>query len=179
MADDDAQSIPAPPESAPAPEVAPAEPAADIAPSDPAPAPPTAENEPVPEISEPEARPSPSTPVSQPPASPADKEPRHWTDADRAKAAAVHHQQTEAELAKIVEFAKKTGAVVTVEEHQIHGGLGGAVAEVLAKHFPVPMEFIGMKDTFGESGSPTELIEKYGMGVKDIKHAVHRVMKRK
>ncbi|MEK7507459.1 MAG: transketolase C-terminal domain-containing protein [Patescibacteria group bacterium] len=80
---------------------------------------------------------------------------------------------------KIVELAKKCGAVVTVEEHQIHGGLGGAVAEVLAKHFPVPMEFVGLRDTFGESGSPAELIEKYGLGVKDIKHAVHMAIKRK
>ncbi len=80
---------------------------------------------------------------------------------------------------KIVELAKKTGAIVTVEEHQIQGGLGGAVAEVLAKHFPVPMEFIGMQDTFGESGAPAELIQKYGLGVKDIVHAVRKVIKRK
>lgn len=80
---------------------------------------------------------------------------------------------------KIIELTKKIGAVVTVEEHQITGGLGGAVAEVLAKHCPAPMEFIGMQNTFGESGPPTELIEKYGMGVKDIKAAVKRVIKRK
>ncbi len=80
---------------------------------------------------------------------------------------------------KIVELAKKTGAVVTVEEHQIHGGLGGAVAEVLAKHFPVPIEFVGMNNTFGESGAPAELIEKYGLGVKDVKRAVYRAIKRK
>ncbi len=80
---------------------------------------------------------------------------------------------------KIVEMAKKCGAVVTVEEHSIVGGLGSAVSEVLAKNFPVPMEFIGMKDCFGESGQPEELIEKYGMGVDDIKKAVKRVIKRK
>lgn len=80
---------------------------------------------------------------------------------------------------KIVEFAKKYKAVVTVEEHQISGGLGGAVAELLAKAAPTPMEFIGMKDTFGESGEPIELIEKYGMGVKDIKSAIKKVIKRK
>lgn len=79
----------------------------------------------------------------------------------------------------IAELAKKIGAVVTVEEHQIIGGLGGAVAEVLAKHEPVPMEFVGMQDTFGESGKPQELIEKYGMGVKDIKDAVKKVLRRK
>lgn len=80
---------------------------------------------------------------------------------------------------KIIELAKKTGAVVTVEEHQISGGLGGAVAEVLARHFPAPMEFVGLHDTFGESGLPAQLLEKYGMGVKDIKTAVKKVIKRK
>lgn len=79
----------------------------------------------------------------------------------------------------ILEAAKKTDAVVTVEEHQIAGGLGGAVAELLAAHHPVPIEFVGMKDTFGESGPPSALIEKYGMGVKDIVHAVKNVLKRK
>ncbi|MBI2035662.1 MAG: transketolase family protein [Candidatus Liptonbacteria bacterium] len=79
----------------------------------------------------------------------------------------------------IVYWAKKTKAVVSVEEHQILGGLGGAIAELLAKHEPAPMEFIGMKDIFGESGSPNELIEKYGMGVKDIVRAVKKVIRRK
>ncbi len=80
---------------------------------------------------------------------------------------------------KIIELAKKYGAVVTVEEHNVLGGLGGAVAEVLAKHCPTPMEFIGMQNIFGESGSPDELIEKYGMGAKSIKEAVKKVIKRK
>lgn len=80
---------------------------------------------------------------------------------------------------KIVELAKKARAVVTVEEHSVIGGLGGAVAEVLAKHFPAPMEFVGMQDTFGESGKAAELIEKYGMGVKDVKSAVKRVLRKK
>ncbi|MBI2591071.1 MAG: transketolase family protein [Candidatus Brennerbacteria bacterium] len=80
---------------------------------------------------------------------------------------------------KIVEIAKKCGAVVSVEEHQVIGGLGGAIAEVLAKNYPAPMEFIGMQNVFGESGQPDELIEKYGMGVKDIKAAVKKVIKRK
>ncbi len=78
----------------------------------------------------------------------------------------------------ILDMVKKYPAVVMVEEHQINGGMGSAVAELLAKHFPAPIEFIGLKDTFGESGSPDELIEKYGMGVKDIKNAVIRVLKR-
>ena len=80
---------------------------------------------------------------------------------------------------RITEVAKKCGAVVTVEEHQVMGGMGSAVAEVLAKKQPTPIEFIGMQDVFGESGPPKELIEKYGMGVKDIKAAVKRVIKRK
>jgi len=79
----------------------------------------------------------------------------------------------------IIKVTKECGAVVTVEEHQIKGGLGGAVAELLATHFPAPMEFVGLRDTFGESGPPAELIEKYGMGVKNIKEAVKRVLKRK
>ncbi|MEK7465471.1 MAG: transketolase C-terminal domain-containing protein [Patescibacteria group bacterium] len=79
----------------------------------------------------------------------------------------------------ILEAAKKTGAVVTVEEHQTAGGLGGAVAGLLAVNFPIPVEFVGMKDTFGESGKPAELIEKYGMGVRDIIAAIQKVIKRK
>jgi transketolase len=75
-------------------------------------------------------------------------------------------------------LAKKIGAVVTVEEHQIQGGLGGAVAEVLARHAPTPIEFIGLQNTFGESGPPAALIEKYGMGVKDIKAAVKKALRR-
>jgi transketolase len=75
--------------------------------------------------------------------------------------------------------AKETGAVVTVEEHQIIGGLGGAVAEALAESYPVPMEFVGMPDSFGESGQPAELLEKYGMTVKSIKEAVKTVLKKK
>jgi transketolase len=80
---------------------------------------------------------------------------------------------------KIIELAKKIGAVVTVEEHQVQGGLGGAVAEVLAKHVPTPIEFIGMQNTFGESGPPGKLIEKYGMDPKSIMSAVKKVLKRK
>ncbi len=79
----------------------------------------------------------------------------------------------------IIEVAGKCGAVVTVEEHQVAGGMGSAVAEILAKKLPTPQEFIGMQGVFGESGQPNELIEKYGMGVKDIKKAVEKVIKRK
>lgn len=79
----------------------------------------------------------------------------------------------------IVKVARLTEAVVTLEEHQINGGLGGAVAEVLAKNFPVPMEFVGMRDSFGESGSPEELLEKYKMKAKNIIDAVKKVIIRK
>ena len=79
----------------------------------------------------------------------------------------------------VVKAVKECGAVVTIEEHQVAGGLGGAVAELLARRSPMPQEFIGMQDTFGESGSPTELIEKYGMGVKSIMLAAKKVIKRK
>jgi transketolase len=79
----------------------------------------------------------------------------------------------------ILKYVRKTGAVVTVEEHNILGGLGSAVSELLAKKNPAPIEFIGVKDTFGESGKPEELIEKYGMSVEDIKKSVKRAAKRK
>lgn len=79
----------------------------------------------------------------------------------------------------IIRYAKITGAVVTVEEHQINGGMGSAVAEVLAKNFPVPIEFVGMQDSFGESGKPEELLIKYQMTQKDIVEAVKRVIGRK
>lgn len=80
---------------------------------------------------------------------------------------------------KVAELARKIGAVVTVEEHQVQGGLGGAVAEVLAKHAPVPMEFVGMQNVFGESGAPAELIKKYCMTPKDIVAAAKKVIRRK
>jgi len=80
---------------------------------------------------------------------------------------------------KIVELARECGAVVTVEEHQVHGGLGGAIAETLAREFPVPMEFVGMQDKFGQSGTAAELIEHYGMGVKNIVEAVKKSLGRR
>lgn len=75
--------------------------------------------------------------------------------------------------------AKLTGAVVSLEEHQVTGGLGSAVAEYLAQEYPVPQEFVGMPDSFGESGSPEELWEKYGLGIDAIKQAIKKVIKRK
>lgn len=79
----------------------------------------------------------------------------------------------------IIAAAKKCGAVVTVEEHQIAGGMGSAVAEVLAKNYPVPMEFVGMDDQFGESGKSEELLAKFKMTEVDIVDAVKKVIGRK
>jgi len=79
----------------------------------------------------------------------------------------------------IIEAAQKTGAVVSVEEHQINGGLGSAVAETLSRNFPVPQEYIGVQNRFGESGEPDELIEIFGMGIASIKEAVKRAIARK
>jgi len=78
----------------------------------------------------------------------------------------------------VVSVSKEAGAVVTVEEHQVMGGMGSAVAEILAKEVPTPMEFVGVQDLFGQSGEPNELVEEYGMGVKKIIEAVKRVLKR-
>jgi len=79
----------------------------------------------------------------------------------------------------LMEVAKRAGAVVTVEEHQIAGGLGSAVAEVLARKYPVPMEFVGIEDVYGQSGEPAELVEHFGLGVKGIMERVRKVVKRK
>ena len=79
----------------------------------------------------------------------------------------------------IIKYTHKYGAVVTVEEHQISGGLGSAIAEVLAEHFPCPIQFVGVNDKFGQSGRPEELFEHYGLGEKDILKAVERVILRR
>lgn len=79
----------------------------------------------------------------------------------------------------INELAKRSGAVVTVEEHQIAGGMGSAVAEYLAQNLPTPQEFVGVRDEFGQSGTPEELIEHYGMGEDSIYKAALSVLKRK
>lgn len=79
----------------------------------------------------------------------------------------------------ILSAAKECGAIVTVEEHQVIGGLGGAVTEYLAHAHPTNILRIGVQNKFGQSGAPKELIEHYGMGVSSIKEAVKRVLKRK
>ncbi len=79
----------------------------------------------------------------------------------------------------ILDAAAKTGCIVTAEEHQIKGGLGSAVAEVVVQNHPVAMEFVGLRDTFGRTGRYEELMECYHMGVRDIVEAAKTVMKRK
>jgi len=83
------------------------------------------------------------------------------------------------DAATIVRIAQTTGAMVTAEEHQIAGGMGSAVAEVLAKERPVPMEFIGMQDRFGESGSPDTLMDEFGLRAQDVVAAAKRAIARK
>ena len=79
----------------------------------------------------------------------------------------------------IIKAASETGAIVTAEDHQIHCGLGSAVAEVLAQHFPTPQEFVAVRDTFGESGTGEQLMKKYGIDKDAIVSAVKKVLKRK
>lgn len=83
------------------------------------------------------------------------------------------------DIETITQIAQTTRAVVTCEEHNIYGGLGSAVAEVLVENCPVPMERIGVKDVFGQSGKPNELMEKYGLTAKDIIEAAKKVIARK
>lgn len=76
----------------------------------------------------------------------------------------------------ILKSARKTGAIVTVEEGQIIGGLGGAVAELLSENHPTPLKRIGMRDRFGESGSPDQLLEHFGLNAKHIQLAAHAAL---
>jgi len=79
----------------------------------------------------------------------------------------------------IIESVRKTGLLITAEEHNIRGGLGSAIAEQLVQQYSVPIEMVGIKDTFGESGKPANLLKKYGLTSKEIIKAVHRGIKRK
>lgn len=79
----------------------------------------------------------------------------------------------------ILDSVSKTRAVVVCEEHQRNGGLGDAIANCLVHRLPVPVEYVGVKDSFGESGKPAELLEKYGLGKKDVLWAVKDVLDRK
>ncbi len=79
----------------------------------------------------------------------------------------------------ILSSVAKTRCVVTCEEHQINGGLGDAVAQVLSRFNPTPLEMVAVQDSFGESGTPTQLLKKYGLGPENIVSAVEKVLKRK
>ena len=79
----------------------------------------------------------------------------------------------------VLQSVAKTKCVVTAEEHNIIGGLGDSVAQVAAKHFPIPIEYIGTNDTFGESGTPDQLMTKYGLDAINIVEAVQKVMARR
>ena len=79
----------------------------------------------------------------------------------------------------IIKSASKTGCVVTAEEHMLNGGLGDSVSQVLSREFPTPLEMVGVNDTFGESGTPRQLMEKYGLTAKDIVKATNKVLLRK
>ncbi len=81
--------------------------------------------------------------------------------------------------AAITQAAAETGAIVTAEEHLEHGGLGSMVARVVARHHPVPMALVAIKDTYAKSGKPAELLERYGLTARDIEKAVHAAIKRK
>ena len=78
----------------------------------------------------------------------------------------------------ILAFAKKHKAILTVEEHQVAGGMGSAVAELLAQEYPLPMKIIGIQDQFGQSGTPDELIKHYGLDVISIATAARVLAKR-
>lgn len=78
----------------------------------------------------------------------------------------------------IINAAKETGAIITAEEHQVNGGAGSAVAEVVVKHFPVPMDFIGIQDRFGESGKPEELMSKYGLTAANIVEKSKKILRK-
>jgi len=81
--------------------------------------------------------------------------------------------------AAILKSVKKTKCVVTAEEHQMNGGLGDSIAQLLAREYPLPLEMVAVKDTFGESGTPDELMKKYGLDTPDIIKAVEKVVSRK
>lgn len=79
----------------------------------------------------------------------------------------------------VLNSVRKTKCAVTAEEHNIIGGLGDAIAQCTSRHFPVPIEYVGTRDTFGESGTPAQLLKKYGLDIPDIVAAAEKVMARK
>ena len=83
------------------------------------------------------------------------------------------------DVAAVLESVAKTGAVVTAEEHQINGGLGDTIAQTLALNNPTPIEMVGVNDVFGESGTPAQLMEKYGLSSEHVVNAALKVVTRK
>ncbi|HLZ88391.1 MAG TPA: transketolase C-terminal domain-containing protein, partial [Puia sp.] len=83
------------------------------------------------------------------------------------------------DTAAILKSVQKTKCAVTAEEHNIIGGLGDAVAQTVARNFPIPVEYVGTNDTFGESGTPEELLKKYGLDTPNIVAAAEKVIARK
>lgn len=81
--------------------------------------------------------------------------------------------------AAVISSLKKTRCAVTAEEHNIIGGMGDVIAQTAARHCPVPIEYVGTKDTFGESGTPAQLLKKYGLDIPDIVAAAEKVIARK
>jgi transketolase len=111
-----------------------------------------------------------------------------WTSIEAAKELAAQgisceviniHTIKPLDETAILDSVSKTRAVVVAEEHQRNGGLGDAIANLLAHKLPVPMEYVGVNDSFGESGKPAELLDKYGLGKKDVLWAVKDVLDRK
>ncbi|MFN8143036.1 MAG: transketolase family protein [Bacteroidia bacterium] len=81
--------------------------------------------------------------------------------------------------AAVLRSVRKTGCAVSAEEHQIHGGLGDAIANVLSRNYPAPLEYVAVNDSFGESGTPEQLMKKYGLEAENIVHAAEAALKRK
>ncbi|HVW71752.1 MAG TPA: transketolase C-terminal domain-containing protein [Candidatus Paceibacterota bacterium] len=98
--------------------------------------------------------------------------------ADGVEAIVIHNPSVKPlDEATLVAAAKAAGRVVTVEEHQVAGGFGSAVAELLAKKAPVPMAFVGIQDEFGQSGNPDELIEHYGLAPAHIAEVARQLLR--
>lgn len=83
------------------------------------------------------------------------------------------------DVAAVLESVQKTGCAVTCEEHQVNGGLGDSIAQVLGRHYPAPIEMVAVNDSFGESGTPAQLLKKYGLAPENIVAAVEKVIGRK
>jgi transketolase len=79
----------------------------------------------------------------------------------------------------VLKSANKTKCIVTAEEHMMNGGLGDSIAQLISRNNPMPIEYVAVNDSFGESGTPAQLMEKYGLNAESIVKAVEKVMKRK